>query len=284
MSSEPRDAFALRFTGSIANIPGSVSKGVNMRQPLVAGNWKMNGSQASIASLLAGIKDGVGPLSAISVAVCPPFPYIPMCCEALAGTPVAVGAQNVCAEPMGAFTGEVAASMLADLGCTYVIIGHSERRQLFGETDAAVAQKFALAQSVGLVPIVCVGETLTERETGRTTEVVARQVDAILNHLGVAAFRNSVIAYEPVWAIGTGITATPSQAQEIHAFIRDRIAAADPAVAAELRILYGGSMKPSNAAELMAEADIDGGLIGGASLVAADFLAICEAANASVAG
>jgi triosephosphate isomerase len=198
----------------------------------------------------------------------------------LAGTVISWGGQNLSAEQSGAFTGEVAASMLTDFGCKYVIVGHSERRTLYGEDDSQVARKYAAARAAGLKPILCVGETLEERERGVTEEVVARQLDAVINLEGVSALADGVIAYEPVWAIGTGVTATPEQAQEVHAFIRKRVGSRDMDVADNLRILYGGSMKPDNAAELIAKPDIDGGLIGGASLKAADFLAICKAAGA----
>jgi triosephosphate isomerase len=253
-----------------------------MRKPLVAGNWKMNGSSASVRELLAGIKSGVGGVSKCEVAVCPPFPYIPQVQDELTGTVIGWGAQNLSTEASGAFTGEVAASMLLDFGCAYAIVGHSERRTLYGEDDVLVARKFAVAREAGLKPILCVGETLQEREEGVTEKVVARQVDAVINLVGAAAVGDGVIAYEPVWAIGTGVTATPEQAQEVHAYIRARIAEHDAAVAEGLRILYGGSMKPGNAVELMAKADIDGGLIGGAALAASDFLAICKAAHDSV--
>ncbi len=251
-----------------------------MRQPLVAGNWKMNGSVASVRELLGGIKEGVGKVGNCEVAVCPPYVFIPTAQAELSGTAISWGGQNLSIEQSGAFTGEVSASMLLDFGCTYVIVGHSERRTLYGEDDALVARKFAVARAAGLKPILCVGETLDEREKGITEEVVARQVDAVIELEGAQALADGVIAYEPVWAIGTGVTATSEQAQEVHAFIRKRIASHDAAVADGLRILYGGSMKPDNAADLMSNADIDGGLIGGASLKAADFLAICEAAGA----
>ena len=250
-----------------------------MRQPLVAGNWKMNGSAASAQMLLAGIKDGMAGIAKTEVLVCPPFPYLAQAVEALAGTAVAVGAQNACTEASGAYTGEVAAPMIKDLGCTYVILGHSERRQYYGETDEVVAQKYAQVLAAGLTPILCVGETLAEREAGQTEAVVARHLDGVMQTAGVEAIARGVIAYEPVWAIGTGMTATPQQAQDVHAFLRQRIAAQSAEVAAGVRILYGGSMKPDNAQELMTQADIDGGLIGGASLKAADFLAICQAGD-----
>jgi len=253
-----------------------------MRQPLVAGNWKMNGSAASVRVLLKGVKSGAGGVSKCEVAVCPPYVYIPQTQAALAGSSVSWGAQNLSIEQSGAFTGEIAASMLLDFGCTYVIVGHSERRSLYGEDDALVARKFAIARSAGLKPILCVGETLEEREQGVTEAVVARQIDAVIDLDGVDALAEAVIAYEPVWAIGTGKTASPEQAQEVHAFIRNRIAEHSADVAQQLRILYGGSMKPGNAVDLMAKEDIDGGLIGGASLVASEFLGICTAAHDSV--
>jgi triosephosphate isomerase (TIM) len=250
-----------------------------MRKPLVAGNWKMNGTRAGVAELLDGIKAGMGAVPNAEVAVCPPFVFIPEAAARLAGTAVAWGGQNLSTHASGAYTGEIAASMLTDYGCKYVIVGHSERRTLYGEDDALVAEKFETARKAGLVPILCVGETLEERENGATEAVVARQLDAVLEKFGATALGQGVVAYEPVWAIGTGRTATPQQAQDVHAFIRGRIAARDRAVADGLRVLYGGSMKPDNAVELMAQPDIDGGLIGGASLKASDFLAICKAAS-----
>jgi triosephosphate isomerase len=250
-----------------------------MRQPLVAGNWKMNGSLASVRELLAGIKAGIGGISKCEVAVCPPYVFIPLAQAELSGTSIPWGAQNLSTEESGAFTGEIAGSMLTDFGCTYVIVGHSERRTLYGEDDALVARKHAVARAAGLKPIFCIGETLEERESGVTEEVVARQVDAVINLEGVESLGDGVIAYEPVWAIGTGVTATPEQAQDVHAFIRKRVAEHNVDVGDNLRILYGGSMKPGNAAELMGKPDIDGGLIGGAALKAEDFLGICKAAD-----
>jgi triosephosphate isomerase len=241
------------------------------RTRLVAGNWKMHGSRASNRALLEKILAGVGKAAAAQCAVCPPFPYLAQVAEQLSGSPVALGAQNVSEHAQGAYTGEVSAAMLVDLGCRYVIVGHSERRQLFGEKDEQVAAKFAAAKKSRLVPILCVGETLAEREAGRTEEVVARQLDAVLK---VGDFGSAVLAYEPVWAIGTGRNATPEQAQQVHAFLRKRIPS-------ENRILYGGSVKAQNAGALFAMPDVDGGLIGGASLVAEDFLAIVEAAAAA---
>jgi triosephosphate isomerase len=249
------------------------------RQPIVAGNWKMNGSQAESAKLLAVVKQGLNGVSKAQVVVCPPFILVPLVARELAGTKAAWGAQNLDTHKSGAYTGEVSGPMLKDFGCTYVIVGHSERRTLYGETDQMVAEKFKAAQEAGLVPILCVGERLEEREANQTEAVVARQLDAVINLVGIAEMVKSVIAYEPVWAIGTGKTATPQQAQDVHKFIRGRIAARDAKVADGLRILYGGSMKAANAKELIAQPDIDGGLIGGASLVADEFLAICQAAN-----
>lgn len=249
-----------------------------MRQKLVAGNWKMNGGLQSNQKLLQDVVAGAAGLNGVTVAVCVPFPYLAQAQSVLTGTSVVWGAQNLSEQAQGAFTGEVSASMLQDFACRYVLVGHSERRSIYGETDALVAEKFAVALAAGLRPVLCVGETLDQREAGQTVEVVSAQIDAVLKRVGVAAFANAVIAYEPVWAIGTGRTATSEQAQEVHAAIRAQIAQADAAVAGGLQILYGGSMKPSNAAELLGMPDIDGGLIGGASLVAADFLAICSAA------
>ncbi|HDK38568.1 MAG TPA: triose-phosphate isomerase [Thiolapillus brandeum] len=250
-----------------------------MRQPLVAGNWKMNGTLASVRELLAGLKAGIGEVKVAEVAVCPPAIFIPEVQNQLTGTAISWGGQDVSVHESGAYTGETAGSMLTDFGCKYVIIGHSERRTYHGETDALVAEKFTAARKAGLVPLFCIGETQEERENGITERVVARQIDAVIEHCGVDMLGEGVIAYEPVWAIGTGLTASPQQAQDVHAFIRERVAQSSASVAEGLRILYGGSMKPDNAAELLAKADIDGGLIGGASLKAEDFLGICTAAN-----
>lgn len=246
-----------------------------MRKKLVAGNWKMNGSLAENAALLAAIKPA---LAGIEAVVCVPFPYLAQAQALLAGSSIAWGAQNVSEQAKGAFTGEVSASMLLDFGCKYVIVGHSERRSLYGESDALVASKYRVAQAAGLIPILCVGESLDERESGVTEAVVARQLDAVIDAAGVGSLAKAVVAYEPVWAIGTGKTASPEQAQAVHAFIRGKIAALDSGVANQLVIQYGGSVKASNASELMAKPDIDGGLIGGASLVAGEFVAICQAA------
>ena len=250
-----------------------------MRQPLVAGNWKMNGSSESVTALIEGIKAGIDAVTTAEMAVCPPYVYIPQVAGLLAGTAISYGAQDVSDQEAGAFTGEIAAGMLTDIGCKYAIVGHSERRSLYGESDAYTASKFAAARKAGLVPILCVGELLEEREQGITEQVVERQLDAVIDLEGVAAIASAVIAYEPVWAIGTGKTATPDQAQEVHAFIRAKLAGLDQTVAEAVRILYGGSMNAGNAAELLAMQDIDGGLIGGASLKPDAFLAIGEAAN-----
>jgi triosephosphate isomerase len=249
-----------------------------MRDFLVAGNWKMNGSTAANAELLAGIIDGVPAGDGFSLLVCPPFPYVAAVASLAEGSAVKVGAQNVSEHDKGAFTGEVAPAMLRDVGCEYVIVGHSERRALYGETSEQVAAKFVAAQAAGIVPILCVGETLEEREAGTTEAVVDEQLDAVLSAAGIEAFARAVIAYEPVWAIGTGMTATPEQAQDVHRHIRARLAKHDPAIADGVQVLYGGSMKGDNAAGLLAQPDIDGGLIGGASLKAEDFLAIARAA------
>lgn len=249
-----------------------------MRKKLVAGNWKMHGSLQSNAALLERLVAAAAALPS-EVAVCVPYPYLAQVQSKLTGTPLLWGAQSLSEHASGAFTGEVSAAMLCEFGCRYVLVGHSERRQLFGESDAAVAAKFVAAQKAGLVPILCLGETLAERESGQTTAVVARQFDAVIDHAGVGALAAAVLAYEPVWAIGTGVTASPAQAQEVHAAIRARVASRDGVLAEGLRILYGGSVKAQNAAELFAQADIDGGLIGGAALVADDFLAICLAAG-----
>ena len=253
-----------------------------MRGFLVAGNWKMNGSTAANGELLNGILAGVPASDAVTLLVCPPSPYIAAVADAIGDSGVRLGAQNVSEHESGAYTGEVAGSMLKELGCEYVIVGHSERRAIYGESSEDVARKFAAAQAIGLTPILCVGETLAEREAGQTENVVDEQLDAVLNSAGVQAFESAVIAYEPVWAIGTGVTASPEQAQDVHRHIRSRLAAADEGVADGVKILYGGSVKGDNAPALFAAPDIDGGLIGGASLKSADFLAIADAAVALV--
>ncbi len=250
-----------------------------MRSKLVAGNWKMHGGIAQNLDLLDTIVTGTAGLRGASCTVCVPYPYLSQVQSLLQSTHVSWGAQNVSQHDKGAYTGEVSAAMLADFGCRYVIVGHSERRALYGEDSHIVALKFKAAQAAGLMPILCVGETLAQREANVTEQVVAEQLDAVIELLGVKVLAKSVLAYEPVWAIGTGRTATPQQAQDVHAFIRNRVATHDVAVAAELLVLYGGSVKASNAAELFTMADIDGGLIGGASLVADEFITICRAAQ-----
>jgi triosephosphate isomerase len=247
------------------------------RQPLVAANWKMNGTLATIRSLLAAIERGLGGNRDPEVVICAPYIYIPELQSALKNGRVWTGAQNVSQHASGAYTGEVSVAMLQDFGCRNVIVGHSERRSLYHETDQIVAAKFRQVCAQGLSPILCVGEQLAERESGVTEEVVARQLNAVISAAGIAAFTGAVIAYEPVWAIGTGRTATPEQAEEVHAFIRLQLARHDDSIADRIRILYGGSVKADNARDLFSRADIDGGLIGGASLNAADFLAICQA-------
>jgi triosephosphate isomerase len=248
------------------------------RRPLVAGNWKMHGSRAENTVLLEAMLARVDGLGA-EVLVCPPFVYISEIAARLGGSQIGVGAQSLCAEPIGAFTGEVSAAMLQDLGCKYVLVGHSERRTLFHEDNGLVARKFVAAQSRGLVPVLCVGESLAERQSDQTFAVIRAQLDAVLAAAGIDAFAQAVVAYEPVWAIGTGLTATPEQAQAVHAFIRGHLAEKNATVAAGVRILYGGSVKGSNARELFAMADVDGGLVGGASLKADEFLQICAAAQ-----
>ncbi|TRZ92110.1 MAG: triose-phosphate isomerase [Rhodocyclaceae bacterium] len=247
-----------------------------MRTKLVAGNWKMHGSLATNLGLLHAVRDGTR--DGAEVALCVPYPYLAQARAVLDGSKVAWGAQDVSEHAQGAWTGEVSGAMLADFGCRYALVGHSERRAFFGDTDAVVAAKFSAALKAGLTPVLCVGETLAEREAGTTGEVVTRQIDAVLAKEGIAAFAHAVVAYEPVWAIGTGRTAAPQLAQQVHSMIRDRFARDSTDIADGLRILYGGSVKANNAAELFSQPDIDGGLIGGASLLAADFLAICGAA------
>lgn len=250
-----------------------------MRRPLIAGNWKMHGSRTENAELIEGLLLGLPGQTPAEIAVCPPSVYLWEIARLLKSSSIALGAQSVCAEPVGAFTGEVSAAMVKDVGCKYVIVGHSERRALYKEDDELVARKFLAVQSQALIPILCVGETLDERERGQTKQVVSRQLGAVLDLAGVAAMRASVIAYEPVWAIGTGKNATPAQAQEVHAHIRADVAAHDAKIAADLRVLYGGSVKAANARELFAMSDVDGGLVGGASLKADEFLKICAAAQ-----
>ena len=250
-----------------------------IRRPIVAGNWKMHGTRSENARLIEEAISRYPADPAADCIVCPPYVYLQEVGRLLRDSAMLLGAQDVCADAQGAFTGEVSAAMLKDIGCRYVIVGHSERRLLYRESDQLVARKFAAAHAKALVPILCVGEQLADRETGRTREVVARQLDAVLELCGTQTLASAVIAYEPVWAIGTGRNATPDQAQEVHAFIRGRIAAQDATIAGVTRILYGGSVKASNAAELFAMPDVDGGLIGGASLKADEFLAILAAAG-----
>ena len=248
-----------------------------MRRTLIAGNWKMNGSFSANHTLLTGIIAGLPASDAVDVLVCAPAPYLMQCAEILGETRIAWGAQDVSAHTHGAFTGEVSATMLADCLCKYVIVGHSERRAYHAETSEIVAQKVLQALAQNLTPIVCVGETLEQRETGATNVVVAEQLQAVLDVLSAEQLSKIVLAYEPVWAIGTGKTATPQMAQDVHAFLRSQLATKDAGAANVVQILYGGSMKPDNAKELLAMADIDGGLIGGAALKSTDFLAIISA-------
>lgn len=251
------------------------------RQKLVAGNWKMNGTRDANTSLVRDIVLDLKRCPGVEVLLCPPAVYLESVSTQIKGSPVLLGGQNLSAqEKPGAFTGEIHGGMLKDVGCTYVLVGHSERRALYGETDAIVAAKFKTAQLSGLQPVLCIGETLAEREAGQTEAVISRQLDAVTESCGIASFRSAVVAYEPVWAIGTGRTASPQQAQEVHAFIRARLAAKDAKISNSLRILYGGSVKADNAAELFAREHVDGGLIGGASLKASEFMAICAAAYA----
>ena len=249
-----------------------------MQRYLVAGNWKMHGSKEAVAALVEGVVAGVSEGTACEVALCPPYVFLSQVSELTARSDVVLGAQNVSEHEKGAYTGEVSAQMLIDFGCTYVIVGHSERRALYAESDAQVAEKFKRARVQGLRPILCVGETLEQRESNETERVIARQLDAVTDSVGEAGMTDAVIAYEPVWAIGTGKTATPEMANEVHEFVRGRLRRLADQVASRTRILYGGSVKSSNAEALFAMSDIDGGLIGGASLQADEFLAICNAA------
>lgn len=249
-----------------------------MREFLVAGNWKMNGSSSANAELVEGIVEGLPEGRGFRLLICPPLPYLGAIAAAIEGSGVALGAQNVSEHEAGAYTGETSGSMLKNVGCEYVIVGHSERRALYSETSEQVAAKFVAAQAAGLIPILCVGETLSERESGTTEIVIDGQLDAVFEAAGVKAFASAVVAYEPVWAIGTGMTATPEQAQDVHRHIRARLASRNTDLAENVQILYGGSMKGENAPGLLAMSDIDGGLIGGASLKAEDFLAIAVAA------
>jgi triosephosphate isomerase (TIM) len=249
-----------------------------MRRPVVAGNWKMHGSRSVNEALLTDLERRLKPDWQVDVVVFPPYVYLADAVRMLDGGAIAVGAQDVCTEPAGAFTGQVAAAMLKDVGCRYVIVGHSERRRLYHEDDVIVARKFVAVLQAGLTPVLCVGETLEEREGHRTEAVVARQLDAVTAMNGVGSLAEAIVAYEPVWAIGTGRTASPQQAQDVHAYLRGRIGVQDAKMARNLRILYGGSVKAANAAELFSMPDVDGGLVGGASLSADEFLEICAAA------
>ena len=251
-----------------------------MRKPMVAGNWKTNGSRHESELLLVAIQQGATALETIDIVVFPSFVNLPLTEKLLKNSTVAYGAQNLYMGKSGAFTGEVSGPMLADYGCQYVLIGHSERRAIFHDDLTIVAAKFAAALEAKLTPILCVGELLAEREQGQTEAVIAKQLESVIAAVGIAALRQAVIAYEPVWAIGTGLTATPEQAQAVHAFIRQLLEKHQPEVANTMRILYGGSVKADNAAGLFAMSDIDGALVGGASLDAKGFLAICQAATA----
>lgn len=249
-----------------------------MRRKLVAGNWKMNGRLAANQSLVGAVAAGARELEGVDVWLAPPAVYLLQVAGLLKGSAVGLAAQNAARDQDGAFTGEVSAEMLAEVGCQAVLVGHSERRSLYGEDDAVVADKFQRIQAAGLVPVLCVGETLAEREAGQTESVVLRQLGAVVDACGIAALERAVVAYEPVWAIGTGRTATPGQAQHVHAVLRAEVARHSAPVAAGLRLLYGGSVKAANAASLFAMADIDGALVGGASLLADEFIAIARAA------
>ncbi|UJP06244.1 MAG: triose-phosphate isomerase [Nitrosomonas sp.] len=248
-----------------------------MRKKLVAGNWKMHGCLAENDQLLADVVDRLTGLSSDQFAVCVPYPYLFSVQNTLKDTNIAWGAQNLSQFEKGAYTGEVSAAMLKDFGCRYVIVGHSERRTLFNESNVVVAEKYSAAQHAGIVPILCVGESLKQRDDGITETIIAEQLAEVIQRAGVESLDSAVVAYEPIWAIGTGKTATPQQAEDVHAFIRKEIAKQNSSVADNLTILYGGSVKASNALELFAMPDIDGGLIGGASLVADEFVAICRA-------
>ena len=246
-----------------------------MRQSLIMGNWKMNGSREDGQKLAKALADGLGNVSQ-EVAVCVPFIYLSDIKNVLSASPIAVGAQNVADQTSGAYTGEVSATMLADTGIKYALVGHSERRSYYGDSDQSVAKRYVEAQKQNIIPVLCVGETLEEREQNLTFKVIDQQLDAVIDAAGVESFAKAVIAYEPVWAIGTGKTASDEQAQEVHKYIRERIAVRSQTIADKIQILYGGSVKPDNAQALFAMPDIDGGLVGGASLDAAGFLKICH--------
>lgn len=248
------------------------------RTLLVAGNWKMHGSRAMTGELIGGLLTQLEALEGFDVAVFPPAPYLAQVQELASGSRVAWGGQTLNPHRNGAFTGEVSGDMLADFGCRHVLVGHSERRSLFGESDQDVAERYAAALDAGLDPVLCLGESLEEREADTTEQVVARQLDAVLERCGIEGIGRGLLAYEPVWAIGTGLTATPEQAQDVHAFLRGKLTAVDDRIGGQIRILYGGSVKASNAADLFAREDIDGALVGGASLTVEDFIGICRAA------
>ena len=250
-----------------------------MRRKLVIGNWKMHGSDHLVQELLNHLKKGLDETDRVEIGVCPTALHLSLASDTLLGSQIKLGAQNANAGISGAFTGEVAAAMLLEYGVSYCLVGHSERRELFFETDPDVAEKFAAVQAAGLTPVLCFGESLAQREQEATEPAILAQVDAVLTQVGVQAFADAVLAYEPIWAIGTGITATPKQAQAVHALVRRHVAALDSPVAKKLRIIYGGSVKSNNAAELFSQADIDGGLVGGASLSAEEFIAICKSAD-----
>ena len=262
-------------------MPGArIVKDVDMRRALVAGNWKMNGTQASIKALMSELLPAIASgINGVDVVVCPPFPYLDQVADAAFGSELVLGAQNVSVAAKGAYTGDVAAAMLADFRVRYVIVGHSERRQIFGENDELIAAKFAAARQAGMIPVLCVGETRAQRDAGEAEKAVAGQVQAVLERCGIAAFDGAVIAYEPVWAIGSGQSATPAQAQEMHAFLRESIAEHDESIADVIQIIYGGSVTAENAEELFASPDIDGGLVGGASLDAQAFIRICNSVS-----
>lgn len=248
-----------------------------MRVPLIAGNWKMNGRRDEIRALIKGIRERQGMAAGAELLVLPPFPYLDFVASLLEGAEIGLGAQDLSERADGAYTGDVSAGMLVDSACAYVLVGHSERRTLHGEDDVTVAAKFEAAVQAGLKPVLCVGESLEEREQERTAEVVQRQLAAVIERVGIDAFAGAVLAYEPVWAIGTGRTASPGQAQAVHAMIRSQLVEESATIGGQVRILYGGSVKPDNAADLFACEDIDGGLIGGAALQAGSFMAIAEA-------
>lgn len=253
-----------------------------MRKPLIAGNWKMHGSASQVKTLIEGIKQGAGAFADINILVIPTFVHLAQVKELIQHSAISMGAQNLYMGAQGAFTGEVSGPMLKEAGCQYVLIGHSERRSIFNEGLTVISTKFKAAIDAGLTPILCIGETREERERGDTEKVIREQLESVIQFAGIDVFRQAVIAYEPVWAIGTGLTATPDQAQAVHAFIRHLLAQINVDIAKTICILYGGSMKPENAVSLLAMPDIDGGLIGGASLDAASFLAICRAASESL--